>query len=334
MDFRFDDEQVALRDAIRAFCQQHFALANIATREGAATDAGTWRALADMGVFGMLLPSTNGGFGAGAVEAAIVLEQLGAHLATGPLLWSTIAAPLLPNAATGATRVTGTERTSVSRAPFVIEHAAESDIVLIVDDDSVEWCATSALPEAMNGEPFDPLTPALAYLDPPSGTTLGGPEEVQRLRRAGTVLAAAQLVGIAQGALDAASAYALERHQFGVPIGSFQAVKHMLADMYVRVEVARSATYAAAAIFDDERAGDGATAASTAKLLAGEAGIANGRTAVQVLGGMGFTWEMTPHYFLKRAWVLEETFGTGDTHALALSRALESDVRRPVETWT
>ena len=119
-----------------------------------------------------------------------------------------------------------------------------------------------------------------------------------------------------------------------MPIGSFQAVKHLLADMYVRVELARSATYAAAAIFDDERAGDVATAASTAKLLAGEAGIANGRTAVQVLGGMGFTWEMLPHYFLKRAWVLEEAFGTGDAHALALSDALESDVRATVTTWT
>jgi alkylation response protein AidB-like acyl-CoA dehydrogenase len=96
----------------------------------------------------------------------------------------------------------------------------------------------------------------------------------------------------------------------------------MLADMYVRVELARSATYASAAVFDDARAGDLTTAASTAKLLACEAGIANGRAAVQVLGGMGFTWEMTPHYFLKRAWVLEEAFGTGDTHALTLSAAL------------
>ena len=61
-------------------------------------------------------------------------------------------------------------------------------------------------------------------------------------------------------------------------------------------------------------------------LLAGEAGIANGRTAVQVLGGMGFTWEMLPHYFLKRAWVLEQSFGTGDVHALALGDALGSEV--------
>jgi alkylation response protein AidB-like acyl-CoA dehydrogenase len=100
--------------------------------------------------------------------------------------------------------------------------------------------------------------------------------------------------------------------------------------MYVRVELARSATYAAAAIFDDERAGDITTASSTAKLLAGEAGLTNGRTAVQVLGGMGFTWEMLPHYFLKRAWVLEESFGAGDSHALTLSAALESAVRNPV----
>ncbi len=187
------------------------------------------------------------------------------------------------------------------------------DVVLVVADDGVETFATSALLEPMDGEPFDPLTPTLAYPALPSGVAAGGPEDALRLRRAGTILAAAELVGVAQGALDVAAAYALERRQFGVPIGSFQAIKHLLADMYVRVELARSATYAAAAVFDDERAGDVTTAASTAKLLAGEAGIANGKTAVQVLGGMGFTWEMAPHYFLKRAWVLEQAFGTGDS---------------------
>jgi alkylation response protein AidB-like acyl-CoA dehydrogenase len=334
MDFRLDDEQVARRDAIRALCRRHFALPDLAGREGRPPDAGAWRALADMGVFGMLLPLERGGIGGGAAGSAIVFEQLGAHLATGPLLWSTIAAPLLPDVAAGTTRVTGVERTSSSGAPFVVEHAAESDYVLVVTDDGLELLATSALPDPVNGDPLDPLTPARAYLDLPRGTAVGGAEDAKRVRLAGTVLAAALLVGVGQGALDVASAYALERHQFGVPIGSFQAVKHLLADMYVRVELARSAAYAAAAVFDDDRAGDVTTAASTAKLLSGEAGIANGRTAVQVLGGMGFTWEMAPHYFLKRAWVLEETFGTGDAHALALSDALESDVRNAPATWT
>jgi alkylation response protein AidB-like acyl-CoA dehydrogenase len=334
MDFRFDDEQVALQDAIRSLCEQRSALADIAAREGVAADPTTWRALADMGVFGMLVPAEQGGAGGGAVEAALVFEQLGAHLATGPIRWSTLAAPLVADVATGTVRVTGVETGAAARAPLVVEHAAESDLVLVVADDGIEQLATSDLPPPVGGEPLDPLTPALAFDTLPRGTAVGGASEANELRRRGTLFAAAELVGVAQGALDVASAYALERHQFGVPIGSFQAVKHLLADMYVRVELARSATYAAAAILDDDRGGDPATAASTAKLLAGEAAIANGRTAVQVLGGMGFTWEMTPHYFLKRAWVLDQSFGTADAHALALSAALEPDARQTVASWT
>ena len=117
--------------------------------------------------------------------------------------------------------------------------------------------------------------------------------------------------------------YALEREQFGVPIGSFQAVKHMLADMFVRTGLARSATYAAAAVYDDPGIGTPARAAAIAKLLAGEAALANARAAVQVLGGMGFTWDMPPNYLLKRAWVLEHSFGTSDAHALALGSSIE-----------
>jgi alkylation response protein AidB-like acyl-CoA dehydrogenase len=331
MDFRFDDEQVALGDAIRTLCAQLFPLDAVAAREGTEAAADTWRALAEIGVFGLLLPSEPGG----AVEAAIAFEQFGAHLATGPRLWSMIAAPFVAGVVDGDVRVTGLELTTATRAPFVIEHAAASDVVLITHEDRIEQGAIADLPASFEeGDPFDPLTPARAYSTPPRGTAIGDADDAARLRRIGAILTAAELVGVAQGALDVASAYALERQQFGVPIGSFQAVKHLLADMYVRVELARSATYAAAATFDDDRAGDATTAASAAKVLATEAGIANGRTAVQVLGGMGFTWEMTPHYFLKRAWQLEATFGTGDAHALTISAALEAEVRPEVATWT
>ena len=328
MDFRFDDEQLALRDAIRAFCQQHFALSTVADREGGPADPATWRALADMGVFGMLLPPEQGGFGGGATSRRHRLRAARRAPRHRP------AAVVDDRRATGRRRRHGRDPRRRHRRHVVAARALchrarrrERRRPRRSTTTGVTSFATSALAEPVDGEPLDPLTPALAFRDLPSGDTLGGPEEAERLRLVGTVLAAAQLVGVAQGALDVASAYALERHQFGVPIGSFQAVKHLLADMYVRVELARSATYAAAAIFDDDRAGDATTAASTAKLLAGEAGLANGRTAVQVLGGMGFTWEMAPHYFLKRAWVLEESFGTGDRHALALSAALESDLR-------
>ena len=301
MDFRFSDEQDALRDALRALLGND----------------GDWDALTDMGVFSFLVPAQPGG----AVEAAIAFEELGLHLAPGPVLWSAAAAPLVGDGVR-ATGITGND-------PVLIEHVDASDVVVILHDDRVEQCPVAELTDGIAGEPFDPHTPMTAYAARPSGAQIGGSAEATALRLAGTLLASAYLVGIAQRALDVASAYALERHQFGVPIGSFQAIKHMLADMYVRTQLARSATYAAAAILDDERGGDLAKAASTAKVLAGEAGIVNGKTAVQVLGGMGFTWEMLPHYCLKRAWVYDNAFGTGETHALALSDGVAAEL-----AWT
>ena len=130
-------------------------------------------------------------------------------------------------------------------------------------------------------------------------------------------------MGHAAETLELAVAYAKERHQFGKPIGSFQAVKHMCADMLVRAEVARAAVHAAACladapdVLDAEAAAAGTTpvawmqrAAAGAKLLADEAAIANARTAIQVHGGMGYTWEVPLHLHLKRSRVLATTFGS------------------------
>jgi alkylation response protein AidB-like acyl-CoA dehydrogenase len=146
------------------------------------------------------------------------------------------------------------------------------------------------------------------------------------MRTIGTVLASALLLGLADRALHAAVAYAGNRQQFGRPIGSFQAIKHLLADMYVRTLLARSATYAAAAIADDRESGDLSAAASAAKLVATDAAIRNAKTCIQVHGGMGFTWEMLPHYLLKRAWVLEHSFGNRAEHADTIATDLASEV--------
>lgn len=334
MDFRLDDDQIALRDAVRGLSDRHFALSDVAAREGAPVADPAWRDLAAMGIFDLLVPANDGTQGTGAVTAAVALEELSAHLATGPVLWTTITAPMLTGGETEVGRVAGVLVTGDLDGPVVVEHAAEADLVIVVHHDRIERVEAASLATAIAGEPFDPLTPALAYESLPRGDVIGGPDEARAIRLAGTVLASAQLVGVAQGALDVAAAYALERHQFGVPIGSFQAIKHLLSDMYVRVELARSSTYAAAAIRDDERGGDAQHAASAAKLLAGQAGIDNGRAAVQILGGMGFTWEMLPHYFLKRAWVLEQSFGTAEFHALALGDALVVATSESVNAWT
>lgn len=318
MDFRLGDDELALRAAVGQLADRHFDLGAVGAREGAAVPGAAWRDLAAMGIFGLLAEP------GGTVAAAVTVEMLTIHLASGPLVWTTIAAPIVPEVVSGSVRVTGAVSPEVG--PAVIPHAAESDLVLVVYPDRVERVATTDLATDPPVPPFDPLTPAATCATLPAGEVIGDATAARALRQAGTVLTAAALVGSAQGALDVAREYALERHQFGVPIGSFQAIKHLLADMYGRVELARAATLAAAALVDDPRAGDPDEAGAIAKLLAGEAGIANGRAAVQILGGMGFTWEMLPHYYLKRSWVLESEFGDGADHALSLGDALGVEV--------
>ncbi|HVX19323.1 MAG TPA: acyl-CoA dehydrogenase family protein [Acidimicrobiales bacterium] len=323
MQFSLDDDQLAMRDAARAVCDDHLDLANVAQREGRPAGSAAWNALAHLGVFELLAEGSS----VGIVEAAVVFEELGAHLATGPVLWSTLAGSL-PGGAAGSAPVAGivADDQVAPGQPIVVEHLAEADSVLILRADAVERCAADDLASAPSDAPLDPLTPCSVLDAMPVGERVGDAAAAHALRRSGRVLNAAMLVGGAQGALTVARDYALEREQFGVPIGSFQAIKHLLADMYVRVELARAAAYAAAALVAGRGADDPDRATSAAKLLAGEAAIANARTAVQVLGGMGFTWDMLPHYFLKRAWTLEHAFGTSSSHAESLGTALGAEV--------
>jgi alkylation response protein AidB-like acyl-CoA dehydrogenase len=322
MDFRFDAEQLALQAAVRSFCVDHLPLTSIGEREGRAAAGELWSGLADLGVLGLL---AEGATDVGPVEAALVMEVLGAALVPGPVLWSIIAAQLVPGVAAGEVRVTGVLVTDPT-LPVVVPHPYESDVLLVVRSDGVEQVRSAELHDGAAGAALDPLTPMVGFPALPSGEVVGGEEAAQQLRLLGTTLAAAALVGLAQGALDEARRYALSREQFGRPIGSFQAVKHLLADMFVRVELARSATYAAAALIAAPMAGSPTKGAAVAKLLAGEAAISNGRTGIQVLGGMGFTWDMLAHYYLKRAWVLEIWFGSQAEHARSLAAEVDADV--------
>jgi alkylation response protein AidB-like acyl-CoA dehydrogenase len=321
VDFRLDEDQLAVRDAVRSFCTDRFDLVQVATREGRPADDATWASLAEIGVLGMLVPDS----GFGVIEATVVFEELGAAVASGPLLWSTLAAPHVPAAADGSVRLTGVDLGGRDDTPVVVAHGAESELLLVVRDDRAELCSMADL-GGEPGSPMDPLTPMTILPSVPTGEVVGGAAMVDAIRLNGRILTAAMLVGGAQAVLDVAREYALGREQFGVPIGSFQAIKHILADMYVRVEMSRAATYAAAAIAAGRGDGDADLAASTAKHLAGEACITNSRAAVQVLGGMGFTWDMLPHYFLKRGFVLDQTFGTAAAHAARLGAAVGAEV--------
>ncbi len=309
MNFDLGPDELALRDGIRELCTGRFPM----ERVRAGFERSMWTELGEAGVFSLRLPETDGGVGLGMTEAVIVFEELGRALVPGPLVATHLAAGLIEGAATGEKVVTVTGRDEP-----LIEFGAESDAILIVDQGVVGF--NPGIPAGESVASLDPLTPILSNGADLSATTTTD-ARAEHLRREGAVLTAALSSGIASKLVDLAVAYANERQQFDRPIGSFQAVKHMCADMFVRAEVARSAVDAAGVLMDED-APDIADAVATAKLLASEAAIANGKTCVQVHGGMGFTWEVDVHLYLKRAAVLATHFGNADTHAEAMAGAL------------
>ena len=316
MEFRLDETQVGLQETIARFCIDRVPFDSIAARERTPLDRDLWLELAALGVQSLMTAEERGGSGLGPVEAAIVFEQLGDHLVTGPILWSVLAAELVEGAGSGEVIVGGVAGGGVpDDGVAIVEHGADLDVVLVVGDDRVEQYRVADLPEPVELDPLDPLTPVVRMSGLVGGEVIGDATVARRLRDLGTVLVAASLSGIAARSLEVARSYALERQQFDVPIGSFQAVKHLLADMYVRAGLAQSSSYAAAAVLEDPGGDDPSAAAAAAKVVASDAAIENASSAIQVLGGMGFTWDMLPNHLLKRAWVLEHTFGTGAQHA-------------------
>ncbi|MEN8182149.1 MAG: acyl-CoA dehydrogenase family protein [Myxococcota bacterium] len=322
MDFRLTDDQQALRDAVRSFCEGRIGADSLRElEEKGAFDPGLWRELAEMGVFSLRLPEDAGGVGLGMADAVLVFAELGRCLAPGPLVWSHLAAGRVDGAESGATVVGGLDLMDGQHGPLLLEHFEQLDALLVLRPEGVHRVERSAISAAVPVElPLDPLTPLHQATALPDGERIAGADEAAALRREGTALAAAQLFGIAEATALLAVDYAKKREQFGRPIGSFQAVKHLLSDMFVRQEVARAACYAAGVTLDDPAVGDVAQAVSAAKVTAGEAGLRNSRACIQVLGGMGYTWEVPAHYYLKRSWVLENLFGTHDEHAESLAR--------------
>ena len=252
--------------------------------------------------------------------AVLVFEELGRALAPGPLAVTALASPWVPGAADGTSIVTALEPDD---DPVIVEHPAQVDALLVVSPDSLSLLDPATLALHTVAQPVDTLTPVAVAVRPlPTGTPVAHAKEARRFVRNAVVLTAAQQLGVALGALALATEYAKQREQFGRPIGSFQAVKHLLADMLVKAEVARAAVYAAACAMDGAGDGDAGTAASVAKLMAGEAALFCGKTGIQVHGGMGFTWEVHAQRYWKRAVALDNSFGITDHHAALIAATL------------
>ena len=303
MDFELTSDQEALRDGVRKLCEGRFSMEKV--REG--FDRAGWTELADAGVFSLRLPEEEGGVGLGMAEAVLVFEELGRALVPGPLVGSHLEG-------------SGDVVTVVDRRTTVVDHLAVADRVLVLDDDGVWRVDPGDVAADAVAQQLDILTPVHRLSAPlPKGEQVAGADVAARWRVEGAILVAALQLGLSEAACDLGVAYAKERHQFDKPIGAFQAVKHLCADMLVLTEVARAAVYAAGVTVDQPSVGDVARAASVAKVAASDAAVGNGKTCIQVHGGMGFTWEVDAHLYLKRAWVLDNAFGTPGEHAEALA---------------
>ncbi len=320
MDFELTADQEDLRDGIRKLCEGRFPMERVRALEAAGgVDRAGWRELGDTGVFALRQPVSDGGVGLGAADAVLVLEELGRALVPGPLVACHLAAGLVEEVAAGERVVGLLDRRDET---LLVEYLEALDELLVLDDEGVWSVEPASLDTTAIAHPLDPLTPVHRVRALPQGRQLGGRELAGRLVLEGTVFTAALLLGIAGATTDLATGYAKQRVQFGKPIGAFQAVKHLLADMLVRAELARAAVYAAGVTLDDPVVGDPMRAAATAKMTAGEAATQNGKTGVQVFGGMGFTWEVDVHLYLKRAWVLDTVFGTSEEQAETLASLL------------
>ena len=339
MDFELTDDQVALQGELRRF------LADRVTSEArravidmpGAVDRDLWRALGGMGVFALTLPESEGGVGLGFAESTIVCEELGRACVPGPLLGTFFAAGLRGDG-TDAEVVDLAHRAAAGEAvvglvpagnPAFVEHLAGLDALLVVAADGVTLVDPPASSRTVD-RPLDPLTPVDVVDALPSGRQVGGPELTALLRNPSDVASAAMQVGLAEAAVGLATDYAKQRTQFGKVIGSFQALKHLLADAQVQVEVARAAVQAAGVEIDEFMAaepgtGDGPRvhrAVEGARIVASRAADRATRACVQVHGGIGFTWELDAHLFLKRALVLDVGLATPEAAYDALAASL------------
>jgi len=326
VDFELTEFQTELAEGVRRLLQGQFPLEKVRAAEQAdqVVDRSGWAQLGQAGVFNLCLAEEAGGVGLGLAEAALVFEELGRALVPGPLVASHLAAGLIDGADDGTTVVglVDVAADAPAAVPVVVEWLDDLDVLLVLSDDGVSSVDPRSLDATRLRRPMDPLTPVWTVTRLPAGTPVAGPDIAAWWRRDGAVLTAALQVGAASWVTELAVEYAKQRRQFGRPIGGFQAVKHLCADMAVRAELARCAVHAAAVTVDQPDVGDASVAAAGAKLLADEAAIANGRSCIQVHGGMGFTWEVPAHLAYKRARVLATQFGTDEQLAEWLGDSL------------
>ncbi|QZT56478.1 acyl-CoA dehydrogenase [Mycolicibacterium austroafricanum] len=339
------DDQSAARDLVRTWAAASRAVE--AARDVEQGDPDAWRApyagLAELGIFGVALPEEHGGADGTVSDLAAMIDEAAAALVPGPVATTALAtlvlagshADLLEELATGE-RTAGITLTAdldyadgrvSGSAPYVLG-AASTGVLLLPAGDTwllVDAAADGVTVESLKATDFSrPL--ARVVLD-------GAPAEVldvssQRVVDMAATLLSAEAAGLARWLLDTATEYAKVREQFGKPIGSFQAIKHMCAEMLLRSEQASVAAADAARAAGESDADQLSIAAALAASVGIEAAKANAKDCIQVLGGIGITWEHDAHLYLRRAYGIAQFLGGRSRWLRRVAALTQQGVRR------
>jgi alkylation response protein AidB-like acyl-CoA dehydrogenase len=278
--------------------------------------------LTEIGLFGSLVPEAGGGLGLDELDVLLCLEECGRAAVATPVVETVLVAPrLLAGTEHAARPATGWVATAGLDGSGLVPWADRSDAVLHRDADGRVRLLPLPDQAVAAVSAVDPERP-VARVAGDAGRLLDvSPASVDLAWRAGVLGTSAVLLGLADRALELTVAYVRERHQFGVPVGSFQAVKHELADAHLGIELARPLVYTASwAHVHGTPTADRDVAA--AKVRVGDVAGRVARAALQCHGGMGYTREYPLHRWLFRIWALQAAWGTGAQHRAALARHL------------
>ena len=321
MDFGLTDDQRDIQRTARELLGSRATPDRVREHaEAGRTDDALWKELAELGWPGIAVAEEHGGQGLGAVELAILCEELGRSVAPVPFLPTVLAATLIEHAGSGEQRArwlpglaSGELSGAAGDTAALIHGGAGADVIVLVSG------GEARLIEGGEAEPvasIDSTRPA-ARVPEGAGEPLGG--DVEAATDRALVAVAAELVGVCDRALEMTVAYVKDRKQFGTPVGAYQAVSHRCAQMLLDTEGARAAvSFAAwAADADPERLPE---AAAMAKAAASDAGREVTSAAIQLHGGIGFTWEADVHWLFKRAQLDAMLLGSASTHRARLAR--------------
>jgi alkylation response protein AidB-like acyl-CoA dehydrogenase len=344
----FSDDQVAIRDTVHGFLDD--AVTSDSTRaamaDGSGVDRPLWQAMANgLGLTGLGVPEAFGGSALGAVETAIVGEALGAHVAAVPWLASAVVATRaiaqggsdaqraawLPRLVEGsavasfATEGFAVRDGRLSGRSMFVPHGAAADVIVVLADGQGFLVPTDAPGCTVTAQTTLDQTRPLAMLDLEVEADALPALDWAAIEPFAWTAIAADALGGAQTCLDRTVAHVKDRIQFGRTIGSFQAVKHRLADMLVAIEQARSAVYWAAGEIDAEGT-DARLASHAAKSFACDTYAECAGHAIQLHGGIGFTWEHDAHLFFKRARADLSLMGAPAWHREQVARLIPLEV--------